>query len=377
MMKKILIKVIIIALIVALIVCGSIYMYSKKTTIENNELLLFKGLDDEAFQDYVIENLYVGLNSNFTSDDYVIQNITTTYVSKEYIEELSYNSQDNIFFGFTLNELSEKFNGKKYIFQVDENNETTVSEFQEYQNNYTKMLKNIAVGGGIILACATISTLSGGTTVAVIFAASAKTAAEFAISSMAVTGIVSSAVEYYNTGDVKKSLEKGALDGTESFKWGAVLGSVTGGVSETITQLSAANKLKNMNFIERGARAEARAQTKYGGKSQVSYLNGKEVPSSTPGATRPDIVRVVKGKIEAIEVKNYNLNNQLAQKDLCEELSRQVTDRVNNLPQGSLQRVVLDAQGRNYSKETIKEIISKIKEACSSSYADIPVDIMI
>ena len=235
------------------------------------------------------------------------------------------------------------FNGKKYVFQVGEDNQTTVVEFEEYNDTYIKMLKNVAIGTGVILVSVTVSAVTGGT-MSIVFAASAKTATEFALSSMAVSGTISSAIEYYKTGDIKKSLEKGALDGTESYKWGAIIGSVSGGISESINQLKAAKDLKNMNFIERGARAESRAQLKYGGRDQVSYLNGQEVSMSEIGATRPDLVREINGKIEAIEVKNYNLDSYLSREHLYKELNRQVTDRVNNLPTGSTQRIVLDVQ---------------------------------
>lgn len=49
--------------------------------------------------------------------------------------------------------------------------------------------------------------------------------------------------------------------------------------------------------------SEIAALEKFGGKEQVTFLNGKEVAYGTKGATRPDIVREVGGKLEAIEVK--------------------------------------------------------------------------
>lgn len=377
MKKKIIINLLILFLIIAVIVCCCIHKNQIKTynDVLDSKEIYFTGLDDENLQNYMMENLYSSLNSNFTNDDYQIENISTTYVSKEYIEELNYNSKSNIYFGFTLDELAQQFNGKKYVFEVGENNETTVSEFEEYDNTYVQMLKNVAIGSGVILICTTVSIATGGT-ISIIFAASAKTATEFAVSSFAVSTVISSAVEYYQTGDIQKSLEEGVLDGTESFKWGAILGSVSGGVSETITQLKASKEIKVMNSSQLGARAEARAQLKYGGKDQVSYINGEEVPTSIAGATRPDLIRKVNGKLEAIEVKNYNLDNYWSRQGLYNELERQVTNRVTHLPQGSTQRIVLDVQGRNYSKNRIKEVISQIKNVCKDVYPNIPVDIM-
>lgn len=372
--RKICNKTLIMMFIVSILVCGC--TQNKMNNVSNEiERLKFTGLDDENLHDYVLETLYSGIDSNFTTDDYQIQEITTIYLSKEYLEELDYNSKSNLYFGYTLSELASKFNGKKYVFEVDENNQTTVVEFKDYENNYKKMIKNVLIGTGVILICATVSLATGGT-VSIIFAASAKTATEFAVSSAALSGIISSAIEYYKTGNIEKSLEKGALNASESFKWGAILGGVTGGITETITQISAAKDLKSLNAMERGTKSEVRAQSKYGGREQVSYLNGKEVNASEFGATRPDLVRNVNGKLEAIEVKNYNLNSEVSRNSLYEKLKKQVTDRVKNLPEGSTQRIVLDVQGRNYSKDTISEVIKNIQSKCNDIYPNIPIDIM-
>ena len=354
-----------------MLICGCTPNVKK----EESQDIVFQSLDDSELQDYVIDTLYSGINANFSNEDYIIENIATTYVSKEYLEELDYNSKSNIYFGFTLDEINELFQGKKYVFDVDENNETTVVEFKEYQNPYKKMLKNVAIGSGVIIVCTTVSVVSGGT-VSIIFAASAKTATEFALTSAGFSAFISSAIEYYKTGDIEKSIEKGLVDGSEGFKWGAIIGGTTGGVTETITQLKAAKDIKVLSKSQRGAKSELRAQKKYGGKDQVSYLNGKEVSMNEYGATRPDLVRNVNGKLEAIEVKNYNLDLDVSREHLYEELQRQVTSRVNNLPKGSTQRIVLDVQGRNYSKSRINEVIDGIRNACKEVYPNIPIDIM-
>lgn len=358
----------------AICICISNYINVSNSTKIKKEMF-FSGLEDEKLHDYVIETLYSGMNSEFTNEDCVIRNITTMYVSKEYIEEVEYNTKSNIYFGYTLEELSSKFEGKKYVFEVDKDNHTTVAEFKDYENIYGKMIRNVTIGSGVILVCMTVSITTGGT-VSMILAASAQTAKEFAFSSAALSGVISSAVEYYKTGDVEKSLEKGMVDASEGFKWGAILGSVAGGVEENVIQAKASKSLKTMNFLERGARAEARAFKKYGGRTQVSYLNGKEVSSSVSGATRPDLSRIVKGKIEAIEVKNYNLNSKKSREYLIMELKRQITNRAKHLPVGSTQRVVLDVQGRNYGKSLLKNVIQSIKDSCKEVCPDLAVDIM-
>ena len=368
-------KILFFVLIIILLISFLLYEYFSNTNVNSEQYLSFYALDDPKLQEYVIDDLYAGLNANFDSDDYEILQISSVYISKEYLEELDYNSKSNIYFGYTLDELKEQFNGTKYVFTVGEDNKTTVKEFEFYNDNYEKMIKNVVIGSGVILTCVTLSVATGGT-MAIIFAASAKTAATFALSSAAISGVVAGGIEYYNTGDINKSLEKGSLEATEGYKWGAIIGAISGGTTEAYTQIKAAKELKTMNFLERGSRAEARALQKYGGREQVSFLNGNEVNSSVPGATKPDIVRIVNGHPEAMEIKNYNLNSEASKEYLYKELKRQVTSRSINLPKDYTQRIVLDVQGRNYSNQTIKSVIDGIRNACKDVYPNIPVDVM-
>lgn len=219
-MKKILLFVLICALLMG---CVPLQAFA---TEEETDIPDFQGLDDPALLQYVEDNLYATLEGEFASDDYIIEDITAVYKSKEYMEELAYNSQENIFFGHTL------------------------------------------------------------------------------------------------------------------------------------------------------AESEIYVLEKYGGKEQISFLNGEEVAYATPHATRPDIVREIGNHLEAIEVKNYNLENPQNVANLCNKLKQQVGDRVTNMPDGTLQRVVLDVRERDFSTGLLNDVVLKIQQACSSSYTDLPVDIL-
>ena len=78
--------------------------------------------------------------------------------------------------------------------------------------------------------------------------------------------------------------------------------------------------------------------------------------------------------MEAIEVKDYDLVNN--SNELFRELTRQITDRVANLPPGSTQRIVLNVQGRGYTQEFVNTIIETIQTRLIDVYPNIPVDIM-
>lgn len=168
------------------------------------------------------------------------------YISKEYLDEVAFNSQSNIYFGYTLAELDELFQGTRYVFTLDEYGQTSVQEFQEIEDiSAETMLKNVAIGTGVILVCVTISTVSAGigapAAITVIFAASAKMGAIFALSSGTMGVITAGIVKGYQTGDVNEALEAAALSGSEGYKWGAIIGSITGGTKEAFV-LNAATK---------------------------------------------------------------------------------------------------------------------------------------
>ena len=260
---------------------------------------------------------------------------------------------------------------------------TGVTAFEDYDDTFDRVIKNVAIGTGVILICVTVSAVTAGVgapAVSIIFAASAKTGATFALSSATFGGVASGVITGLETKDFDAALKAAALSGSEGFKWGAITGAVVGGVSEMVTLRRAAD-VPEWTIVEDGPptprQSELEALSRYGGTEQVTYLGGQEAPHGTPGATRPDVVRMIDGQLEAIEVKNYNLANSSNRNGLYSELERQISQRVTDLPSGSLQRVVLDVRGRSFSSELINEVITEIQARCSSVYPNLPVDIMV
>jgi len=95
-----------------------------------------------------------------------------------------------------------------------------------------------------------------------------------------------------------------------------------------------------------------------------------------PSASRPDVVRTLSdGTLEAIEVKYYDLENPSNVANLCNTLKRQVATRVSDLPGGSSQRIVLDVNGRGYSKELVESVQQRIWDSLADVYPNIPIDI--
>ena len=337
----------------------------------------FNSLSDPNLLQYVEDAVYADLTANFSSDDYRIDNITTAYISQEYLEEINYNSQSNIFFGYTLAELDDEFQGKRYVFTLGEDGQTTVQQLQEIEDlSQEEILKNVAIGAGVILVCVTVSCLTAGagvpTTVSVIFAAAAKTGTAFALSSAAFGGISAGVVRGYQTGDMEEALEAAALAGSEDFKWGAIAGAVTGGGSKALSIYRSSRVQPTFRQSEQKV-----AELTDGGVEQVAYLDHKEVYYNTSGSTRPDVVvRNPNGTVLAKEVKNYNLESPSSLSELVWELRRQVSDRLRHLPSGSTQEIVLDVRGRGYSTDFLNKIVDYIKSKLVDIYPDIPVTVL-
>lgn len=209
----------------------------------------YDSLDDEQLLAHIEDLVYRDTVASLNSDEYFVENVSAVYISKEYLDEVAFNSQSNIYFGYTLAELDEIFQSTKYIFTLSEDGTTTVQELQEVEDVSTEtMLKNVAIGTGVILVCVTVSVVSAGVgapAVSMIFAASATTAKTFAISSAAFGGISAGVVRGIQTGDFNEAMEAAAMGATEGFKWGAISGAIIGGVSQGTALYGAA---KQTNF---------------------------------------------------------------------------------------------------------------------------------
>ena len=197
----------------------------------------FSDLNDANLLPYLEDSIYSELVTTLNSEDYFVENVNAIYISKEYLEEVAYNSQENIYFGYTLSELDSYFQGTRYVFTLGDDGQTVVTEFQKYDDTYDQMLKNVAIGTGVILVCVTVSIVTygaGAPAVSMIFAASAKTGTIMALSSGVFSGVSAGVVKGIETGDLNESMKAAALAGSEGFKWGAISGTIAGGAGEAI-----------------------------------------------------------------------------------------------------------------------------------------------
>ncbi len=202
--------------------------------LNNSELTPKKAssLNDAYFLKQVEDTMYLDLINDSDLSDYLVVDIDTKYVSKEYLEEVSYNSKENIYFGYTLSELYDEFGNEGFSFTLGESGETEVKKFEPYDDTYDKTITRIAIGAGVILVCVTLSAIAadvGASSISVILSASAETAADFAVSQGVLTAVTVAAEEFINSGDLEKVKKLAADKGSESFMWGAVAGALSRG----------------------------------------------------------------------------------------------------------------------------------------------------
>lgn len=217
-------------------------------------------LDDPSLLRYVEDNVYSDLVDELNSEIYFVENVAAKYISNEYLEELDYNSQANVYFGYTVKELEEQFEDTKYIFTLGEDGKTAVKKFEPYDDTFDKTIMNLAVGTGVILLCVTVSVLTNGASpaVSVIFAMAAQRGTEAAVSSGVIGGLSAGVITGVQTGDFDQALKAAALTGSESFKWGAFTGALTGGAAKT-TELRGAT----LNGLTMNQAAMIQRESKY------------------------------------------------------------------------------------------------------------------
>ena len=195
----------------------------------------FRGLNDPALLPFIEDTLYAQLVGTLNSEDYFVENVSAVYISQEYLDELAYNSQANVFFGFTLAELEAQFQGEKYIFTLGDDGKTAVEPWTDYVDPYEQVIGNVAVGTGVILVCVTVSAVTGGAPAcSMIFAVAAKTGALGAVSGGVLGGVSAGIVTGIQTGDMDAALQAAVVAGSEGFKWGAITGAISGGAGEAV-----------------------------------------------------------------------------------------------------------------------------------------------
>lgn len=194
----------------------------------------FDSLSDPGLPRYIQDKVY-GQLIEAVGEDYFVENVEAVYWSQEYIDDLIYNSQANVYFGYTLDEIEAVYQESKFVFTLGDNGETVVRPFEAYEDVLGQVIENVSMGSGVILLCVTVSAVTGGAglpAASMIFAVSAKTGAVAALSSGALGGITAGVFSALENGDLEEAVKDASLAASDGFKWGAVSGAIAGGAGE-------------------------------------------------------------------------------------------------------------------------------------------------
>ncbi len=218
---------------------------------------------DADFLTLTANAMQEGLEGQIDTSQYYVEGVTARYISQEYLDELAYNSQSNIYFGYTLAELDAEFQGTRYVFDLGEDGQTTVHEFEAYTDEFAQMAGQIAgdvaVGTGVIMLCAVLvpvtASLGAATPVVAFFYLAATEAPAIALTSAAIGGAVSGVMTGVSTGSVTEGLKAAATGAANEYKWGAIIGAAASGT------LGAAVVAKYEKIVKAEEAAAAAAET--------------------------------------------------------------------------------------------------------------------
>lgn len=195
----------------------------------------YSSLADPELVDALEKGVYDSLVSELDSDEFLVEEVEVAYVSQEYIDELSYNSLDNVFFGYSLEDVADHFGGTPYVF-ASEDGQTIVKEFESYDDTWEQVALNVAQGTGVIVILATVSVVApaAGAPAAVtaIFTFATRGAVIGAAIEAPVSGAIAGISTALKTGDADEAISSAALAASEGYRSGAIVGAATGALTE-------------------------------------------------------------------------------------------------------------------------------------------------
>lgn len=195
----------------------------------------YASLSDPELVDSLEEGVYDSLVAELDSNEYLVEEVQVAYVSQEYLDELSFNSKENVFFGYTLDDVIAHFGSTPYVFTAADG-KTVVKEFESYDDTWDQIASNVATGTGVIVILATISfaapVVGAPQAITAVFTFATKGAVVGAAIEAPVSGAIAGIMTGLETGDPNEAIKSAALSASEGYKMGAIVGGATGALSE-------------------------------------------------------------------------------------------------------------------------------------------------
>ncbi|RSJ72456.1 hypothetical protein [Streptococcus cristatus] len=238
-----------IVLLPSLLACSSANNQNQensKTKYTNTRINNVEEVDKSNLSYLVSESLE---NSKYPV---LVEDIAIQTMSQEYYEELEFNSQENIYFGHNESQLLQMFDTAKYSFTVNSNGKTIVGlDSDLFKEDYlTKAMKNVVIGSGVIIVCASVSVvLSGGaTTPMAIMIVAGQLTTEAALAS-AISGVVTAGISKFNGESNEEILENTIISASEGFKYAAIFSGATKVLTSTGRYISTNVYPKSNSFL--------------------------------------------------------------------------------------------------------------------------------
>ena len=92
--------------------------------------------------------------------------------------------------------------------------------------------------------------------------------------------------------------------------------------------------------------------------AQKSFINREEVPYGTKGSVRPGYYK----DGFSVDIKNYNVESASGRSNLARNIEKQYYQRIENLPNGTNQSVIIDVRGQNVSDAILNSLYDGIMQ---------------
>lgn len=128
---------------------------------QKEETVSYYGLNDPAFVSDLQGACYDAFKDGEEDGGYTVEDVQAAYVSKEYLEELSYNELLNIYFGYTLEEAEALAQGERWQFTLSEDGRTTVEAIEKPDEEIEWFQERLTEEPGVVLLHVVIKTIRG------------------------------------------------------------------------------------------------------------------------------------------------------------------------------------------------------------------------
>lgn len=180
--------------------------------VQDTSQPFFTGVSDPNLLTYVQDTVYRELSSSSDDLEFQVSEVETAFISKEYLDDISYNSQTNSFFGYHLADLDAAFEGTKYVFTIGEDETTEVRPLEIIEpTDITDILKYAGyAAGAVVVVTVTIILFKNGVpqkAARMLFALGGKTADAIASASKTVSDLAKNILNHVDLRKLQYAIE--------------------------------------------------------------------------------------------------------------------------------------------------------------------------